>query len=562
MILSRIVRRLAAILLLALLAASPAALPVPARATVNSAVNKTIALGDGITTTFNFSFIGVAAQYISVILTDSSGNETVLTQGSDTTQYQITLNPPVTGAIWGLGGRITYNPSGTPIPSGSTLTIFRTLPLTQAISLQNQNSLSRLGNGAETGLDIGVMQTQQQVETLNRAIVAPIVDATPPAPLPPIAQRANMGAAFDSQGNLVAGATPSGGIISSAMQPVVNAATLANGRTALGLGNIAIENIGGGLEDDGAGNVRVNGRSVADATNQNVVAAFHLTQHIATGPVAYTLPRANTLWNGFSFLVYSVSGVVTLVPNAADTILGSSSGTTLTFARGIWYTIDTDAAASGIWYVRQGRAPLATVSTSQLFLGEQSVTYTTPPGARQIRARYCGGGGASGPNTNITSPSGAASSFNGIVAAGGGGGTGNNGAAGGQGGAGGSTASTSTALIRRFAGSNGETGAASSITTVSLVGSRGGSSVFFGGGGVYQGAGVGGTPTPNSGGGGGGYSGSGAGNAGGGGAGECVEQIINNPAATYAVVVGGGGVSGGSASIAGAAGQMIVDEYY
>lgn len=352
MILSRFLRHLAAALLLALLAAPPALLGLaPARATVNSTNNKIIALGDGVTTTFSFSFIGVASQYISVILTDASGNETVLTQGAGTTQYQITLNAPVTGAVWGLGGSVTYNPSGTPIPSGSTLTIFRTLPLTQAISLQNQNSLARLGNGAETGLDIGVMQGQQISEDISRAIKAPIVDATPPADLPPIAQRANKGAAFDGQGNLVAGTTPTSGVISSAMQPVVNAASLAAGRAAFGLGAMALEGIGSGLQDDGAGNARVNSALVSVATSQSVDATFARKVFVVTGPVNFNLARANTLWNGFEFEVYIVGNALTLIPNANDQVQDQASGTSLLIPANSYARIMTDAAASGQWRI-------------------------------------------------------------------------------------------------------------------------------------------------------------------------------------------------------------------
>jgi len=110
--------------------------------TVNTSSNKTIALGNGSATQFAFGYIGVAAAYIGVVFTDANGNETVLTRGSGTTQYQISLNAPVTGAIWGLSGTVTYNANGTPIAAGTTLTIFRTSPLTQAIRLQNQQSRS------------------------------------------------------------------------------------------------------------------------------------------------------------------------------------------------------------------------------------------------------------------------------------------------------------------------------------------------------------------------------------------------------------------------------------
>lgn len=343
------------LIIAALAAALAIALPAvtPARATVQTSSNKTIVLGDGTTTAFTFNFIGVASAYISVIYTDASGNETVLTQGSGTTQYQISLNAPVTGAVWGVGGTVTYAPNATPIAAGTSLTIFRTLPLTQAISLQNQNSLARLGNGAETGLDTGVMQSQQISENIARAIVAPIVDATPPAPLPPIAQRANQGAAFDSQGNLVAGSTPASGVISSAMQPVVNAATLALGRSAFGLGNIAVETMGCGLGDDGAGNVRLTYPVTQVATNQAIHKANCFSSYITTGPITFTLDRANTLFPGFGFWIYNTSaGAITLTPNAADAFQGYSSGQAVNLPPNVSAYVSTDAGVSGNWLVQ------------------------------------------------------------------------------------------------------------------------------------------------------------------------------------------------------------------
>lgn len=325
--------------------------------TINSSTNKTIALGNGSQTQFGFSFVGVAAAYISVIYTDASGNETVLTQGSGATQYQIALNAPVQGAIWGLGGTVTYDPSGTPIPAGSTLTIFRTLPLTQAISLQNQISLATLGAGAETGLDTGTMQLQQVFEQIARAIAAPISDPTPPLPLPPIAQRANMGAVFDGLGNLTAGSLPSSGVISTAMQPVVDAATLALGRTALGLGAMAQEGIGGGLQDDGAGNARVYFPVSQVATNHNVAAADHLNSFLTTGPVNFTYPRANTLFNGFGHWIYNnASGAITLVVDSHDTFQGYPSGQAIEIPANASAFISTDGATNGNWLIEWGLA--------------------------------------------------------------------------------------------------------------------------------------------------------------------------------------------------------------
>lgn len=400
------VRRLAVTLFVALLAIAPA------KATVNSTVNKTIALGDGVTTQFQFAFIGVAAAYISVILTDASGNETVLTQGANSSQYQIALNAPVTGAIWGIGGTVTYNPGGTPIPSGSTLTIFRTLPLTQAISLQRMNSLSALGNGAETGLDTGTMQLQQVSENIARAIVAPIVDATPPAPLPPIAQRANKGAAFDAEGNLVAGTTPSSGVISSAMQPVVSAATLALGRTAFGLGNLATGNIGAGLQSDGAGGVRVNSQILEIAVNQSITTADHLKTYAASGTLTFALSRANTMFAGFTIKVLALTGTITFTPDANDSFFGQASGASLLIPKGAVATISTNAATSGTWYADvTGVSPVVNI---RAFTAVGSSTYTPTAGLLYADVVCVGGGGGGG----------GASSSAGNAAAGGGGGAG------------------------------------------------------------------------------------------------------------------------------------------
>lgn len=340
-------RRFAMAVLLALWTAL-----APAQATVNSSTNRIVVLGNGVQTQFAFNFIGVGVPYISVILTDAGGTETPLTLGAGSNQYQLVLNPPVAGAIWGLGGTVTYNPGGVPIPSGSTLTILRTLPLTQAITLQNQASVAALGKGAETGIDTGVMQAQQINEKIGRAILANVTNLAPPLPLPPAAQIANLGLCADASGNNIVGCSLApNGIISSAMQPVVSAATLALGRAAFGLGSIAVESIGGGLEDDGAGNVRTIEHVVQDSSNQAAGAAFHQTQRIASGPLTYTLARANTLFNGFSFTVTALTGSITFAPDANDNFPGLSGGASFIIPAGATAQITTDAATTGTWYI-------------------------------------------------------------------------------------------------------------------------------------------------------------------------------------------------------------------
>jgi hypothetical protein len=378
--------------------------------TINTQSNKTIVLGNGSQTQFAFGFIGVAAAYISVIYTDADGNETELIRGLGASQYQISLNVPVAGALWGAGGTVTYNPSGTPIPSGSSLTIFRTLPLTQAVSLQNLISLSSVSNGAEMGLDTLEMQLQQVSELFQRAIVAPIVDATAPLPLPPIAQRANQGAVFDGNGNMVAGALPASGVISTAMQPVVDAATLALGRTAFGLGSIATENIGLGLADDGADNLDVLPPLLEVATNQSVTKANHTANYMANGTLVFTLPRADTLFDGFYFNVFALTGAISFVINSNDAFFGQASGASLTIPQGSFARVSTNALTNATWY-----AEVSGIRLTTNFIGfGSSGTYT--PSAGLVFAVFEGVGGGGG--------GGSAPSYTGAEDGGGGGGGG------------------------------------------------------------------------------------------------------------------------------------------
>jgi hypothetical protein len=359
--------------------------------TVNNSANKTIAVGNGVQTVFNFSFIAVAANDISVILTDSSGNETTLAPAA----YTLTLNAAAPGQLWSIGGNVTYPLVGSPIPIGSTLTIIRELSLTQLVSLNNQGNL--FPSAVETALDLIEMQLQQVSELFQRALVAPVVDATAPLPLPPIAQRANQVLAFDSAGNPIAGSTPSSGIISTAMQPVVDAATLALGRTAFGLAAMATEGIGAGLQDDGSGNARVNSAVNPVATNQSVHAANHLALYVATGALVFTFDRANTLFSGFTVKVYALTAAITFAIDSHDNFFGQSSGASLIIPKGSVAIISTDAGASGVFYADvRGVSPVINVQTFT-----SNGTYTASPGLLYAVAEVQGDGGAGGGGANF-----------------------------------------------------------------------------------------------------------------------------------------------------------------
>lgn len=149
--------------------------------------------GNGTQTVFPFSFIIPASGDEVITYTDQNGNTTVLAPS----QYS------VTGFDNPTGGTVTYPLTGSPIVSGSTLTIARVLASVQGTSLTNQGSY--LPTAVEQALDYLTMLDQQIENEIGRVITGPVSD---PAGLnyvlPSVAARANEFLGFDNSGNVVA----------------------------------------------------------------------------------------------------------------------------------------------------------------------------------------------------------------------------------------------------------------------------------------------------------------------------------------------------------------------
>lgn len=123
--------------------------------TISTQQSQVILLGNGATTAFTFPFVGVAPADISVIYTDPTGNVTTL----NTSQYTLVLNAAPAGELWGIGGTVTYPTAAPAIANGSSLTILRTLPLTQETSITDQDNF--YPEVVEQGMDVLEMQIQQ-----------------------------------------------------------------------------------------------------------------------------------------------------------------------------------------------------------------------------------------------------------------------------------------------------------------------------------------------------------------------------------------------------------------
>lgn len=306
--------------------------------TVTSTLSSQTFPGTSLQTNFTFAFNIPAPGDEQVYLTDSGGN---ITGPLASNLYSIT------GYGSNTGGVLTYPLVGSPIPAGSSITLARSLQDVQDTVFNNQGPF--FPEAVEQALDYVTMLIQQVASQQDRALTVPVVDPAP-LPLPAVAQRAGQLLGFDSNGNPIA-AQPSSTLISTAMTPVVQAASLALGRVAFGLGSMATEAIGYGLQDDGAASCRVNFQTIDDAVSQAVPESFHMTRRDATGPITYTLSRANTYWNGFGFWVSVISGgPVTIAIDAHDSFVGQSAGVSLTLIPGQFAYITTDGASSGTWY--------------------------------------------------------------------------------------------------------------------------------------------------------------------------------------------------------------------
>ncbi len=124
---------------------------------LSSTTNKVIFNGNGATIVWPFSFMVLEAGHLSVILTDASGLETTLPSGL----YSVAgIGDPA-------GGSVTYPLTGSPVASGTRLTLLRTVPYTQTTVLSNQGGY--YPEVVERRFDQIYMALQQLEERVGRA---------------------------------------------------------------------------------------------------------------------------------------------------------------------------------------------------------------------------------------------------------------------------------------------------------------------------------------------------------------------------------------------------------
>lgn len=149
--------------------------------------------GNGVTTSFPFTFKVFAKSDLRVVHTTPGGVESDLVLDSD---YSVALNADQDA---NPGGTVTYPLSGAPLPAYYKLTLAGGLDYMQPTDITNGGGF--YPQVVENGLDRLTMLIQQLGEELDRAVRIAISDDQEGLDLPAAAARADRVLGFDANGN-------------------------------------------------------------------------------------------------------------------------------------------------------------------------------------------------------------------------------------------------------------------------------------------------------------------------------------------------------------------------
>lgn len=148
--------------------------------------------GNGVTTSFPFTFKVFEDSDLRVVRTTPTGAETDLVLDSD---YSVTLNPDQNATP---GGTITYPLSGDPLSAGWTLTAVGNIQALQETDLTNQGGF--YPQVIEDALDRATILIQQAEEQAGRTLRLPVSDDGEGIELPSAPSRAGKVLGFDASG--------------------------------------------------------------------------------------------------------------------------------------------------------------------------------------------------------------------------------------------------------------------------------------------------------------------------------------------------------------------------
>jgi hypothetical protein len=287
--------------------------------TVSSELNKHVYTGNGVTTSFSFTFYVLDEDDLHLYLTRISTGVTT----EITTNFTVS---PTDGSFPASSGTITYPTSGTAISSDYKLTIIREMDVLQETVYPNNSSLRP--KVVEQSLDRITMIAQQNKELLDRSLTAD-VSATTTYTLP--AALADAGIGWNSAGTALENKSSPGELLSVPDVTAAIAHSVGTGspHTAAGVGALPIT---GGTMTGVL--VEKKGADIASAATINLSTATGNLIHV-TGTTPIT---AVTMTSGQRMTVI-FDGILTLIHHATNNNL--PGGANITTAAGdcaeYWY---------------------------------------------------------------------------------------------------------------------------------------------------------------------------------------------------------------------------------
>jgi len=190
--------------------------------------------GNGATTIWSFGFKIKQASDLVVIHVDANGIEAVLSEGTGTANYSVTV------ASYPGTGSITYPATlGVELPTGEMLILTRVVSILQETDLVNQGDWNP--EQVERELDNSRMIDQQLEDGINRSLRLPVSSSGVSVDLPSPVAGSILG--WNSGATALTNLTPNTDTYLSAsvyMLTVLEAPTAAEARTDLGLGALSV----------------------------------------------------------------------------------------------------------------------------------------------------------------------------------------------------------------------------------------------------------------------------------------------------------------------------------
>jgi hypothetical protein len=278
--------------------------------TVSSTSSRVVYNGNGSTTTFPFGFKVQQAADLAVVYTDATGTDFTLSAS----QYG------ATGFGVDAGGTVTYPLSGSPIVSGTTLTIYRKVAVTQPTSISNQGAM--WPQVIEAALDRLTYIAQNVGDSVSRALVISPTDSGSLSVLPNRTQRANAVLGFDGTGQpyaaqLVAGLGVASAWLVANFFPMNSAASARGALGAIAAGDNTVFTGTNSFPTPPAGDnsQKAATTAYADRSATTAVGAFVLRSYLAGLQLSTT---------GSSATFAVAAGMAADSTNAATIVLASS----------------------------------------------------------------------------------------------------------------------------------------------------------------------------------------------------------------------------------------------